>query len=132
MKKRNGSRALLTELIVVVLIFTLCAGVLVQMFYYSVGLGNTAGARDAALTAAGNAAELLSVTASPEETLGKLGFTPSDGLYVLETEEYRLEAEVKEEEREAGTMLVWSVTALRDGETLFTLPGKSYRGGEDA
>lgn len=132
MQTRSRSGALLTELIIVVLIFTLCASVLIQLFYFSVALGSKAGARDEALTAARNAAEVLSVSASPEEALLSLGFTKEDGKYVLTAAEYRLEAELTEEKREAGTMLVYTVTGLKEEETLFTLPGKSYRGEADA
>lgn len=132
MQTKSRSGALLTELIIVVLIFTLCASVLIQLFYFSVGLGNKAAARDAALNAAQNAAELITVSASVEEALLKLGFKAENGKYVLNTEEYRLEAEFNEEPREKGTMLDYTVTGLREDETLFTLPGKSYRGEEDA
>ena len=132
MKKRSGSGALLTELIIVVLIFTLCASVLVQLFSVSVSVGQKAGARNGALNAAENTAELLSASEHPEEALLSLGFSESNGVYRLETEEYSLEAEFHEEPREAGTMLVWSVRADRGEEELFTLPGKKYRGNEDA
>ena len=132
MQTRSRSGALLTELIIVVLIFTLCASVLVQLFSFSVGLGGKAGARDNALNSAQNAAELLSAGGNPEEALLLLGFTKEDGVYRLKTDAYSLEAEFREEPREAGTMLIYSVRALRGEETLFTLPGKSYRGGEDA
>lgn len=132
METRSRSGALLTELIIVVLIFTLCASVLIQLFYFSVGLGNKAAARDAALNAAQNTAEQLNASVAPEETLLGLGFVGADGKYVLQADTYRLEASLEEEPREAGTMLVYTVSGLREEEVLFTLPGKSYRGGEDA
>lgn len=132
MQTRSRSGALLTELIVVVLVFTLCASVLVQLFSVSVGLGRKAGASNEALNAAENAAELLSESDSPEQALLSLGFTARDGAYLLETDAYSLEAEYHEEPREAGTMLVWSIKATRGADVLFTLPGKSYRGAEDA
>ena len=132
MRKHNGSRALLTELIVVVLIFMLCASVLIRLFSYSAGLGHTAGARDAALNAAQNAAERIAASSDPAAALTELGYGEENGSWFLETEGCRLEVSLTEEPREAGTMLVYTVTALKDVETLFTLPGKTYRGEPDA
>ena len=132
MQTRSRSGALLTELIIVVLIFTLCASVLVQLFSFSVGLGNKAAVRDEALSAAENAAELIMSADSPADALLLLGYTEEEGVYRLTGSTYTLEAQFSEEAREAGTMLVFSVKGFRGEELLFALPGKLYRGGEDA
>lgn len=132
MQKRSRTGAVLTELIVVVLIFTLCAAVLIQLFTASVGLSRKAGAQSEALNAAGNAMELLCCGGSPEEALQKLGFTGENGAYTLVTEAYTLRAAYHEEPREKGTMLLYEVEAVRGEESLFTLSGKTYRGQEDA
>ena len=132
MQTRSRSGALLTEFIVVVLIFTLCASVLVQLFSLSVGLGDKAGLKTDALNEAQNTADRLYASEAPEALLLEAGFVSEDGVYRREYDGYALVATLDAQPREAGTLQIYTVTALQGEDVLFSLPVTCYRGDPDA
>ena len=132
MRVKPKSGALLTEMIVVLLIFTLCATVLIQLFSFALSLSGKAEASTAALLEAQNTADLLYTASDAVQTLQKEGFSERDGCFYKEEEAYTLRVAIETELRDSGTMLTGTVEAVRDGEILVSLPLKKYTGGSHA
>ena len=132
MRAKPKSGALLTEMIVVLLIFTLCATVLVQLFSFALSLSGRAEASTAALSEAQNTADLLYTAADAAQALQNEGFWEGDGCFYKEEDTYTLRVSVETEPRDGGTMLTGTVEAVYNGETLVSLPLKKYTGGKHA
>ena len=132
MKTNNRSNALLVELLIVVMFFMLSATVLLQVYMKARSMSMRAGALDRALNEGQNVADrLYTVSGSEEDTvalLKEMGFDfDGAGGSFLEKEDYRLEVRRNTEDREAGLMDLYEVTAHRGDEELFTLPVARYR-----
>lgn len=129
MRNRRSSGAMLIELIVAVLSFTLCAALLVEIFSAALKNSRLAGAETKALAIAESAADtvysLSGAQDAVREALTALGFAETDEGYALETEAYTVTVRYSASE----TFLTGAVTAVSGGETMFTLPLSRYLGG---
>lgn len=136
MENQNKSNVLLTELVIVVLFFSLIAVTLVQMFVMSHQKGQINTYTQRALIAAQDWAEALSGQPDPAQALLDAGFDQSeDGTYrqPMEDGALRVEARVTPEERTAMGRLVGAeirvvyTKDVRDPDmVLATLPTSSY------
>jgi len=136
MEDQNKSNVLLTELVIVVLFFSLIAVTVAQMFVMSHQKGKLNTYTQRALIAAEDWAEALSGRPDPEQALLDAGFTRSeDGAYwqPIEDGALRVEARVTPEERTAAGRLVgaeirviYTKDVRNPDMVLATLPASSY------
>ena len=118
MKQHNRGSALLVELIIVTLFFTLAASVLIEMFTAAYTKSRDVTLRTQALTQAQNLAERLYAATSPEETLREEGFAEAEGVWLLSTEglTFRVSGD------DAGDFRHYTVEALEGETPVITLP----------
>jgi len=139
MEGQNKSNVLLTELVIVVLFFSLIAMTVVQMFVMAHQKGKLNAHTQRALIAAQDAAELLSGRADLEQALLEAGFErDEDGAYQQMAGDgaFRVEARLAPEEATATGRLVGAeirVIYTRDAKAtsdsptvLAALPARSY------
>lgn len=131
MKTANRSNALLVELLIVVIFFMLASTVLLQVFTESRNQGQRAGAINDSLAAAQNAADRLYAAGAEENgavrVLREMGFEAdaASGWY-LDKEDYHLLVYLDTEDRPAGRMHLYTVTAYQAENELFALPVARY------
>lgn len=130
MKENGRVNALLVELLIVVLFFMLASTTLMEIFGLAKQNSNRAGACNAALMQAQNAAEQLYVAADVEQALEALGFTREEDKWRMDGGEYELIASCLYTQGEAGALRQVELTAMYHGEALFTLPATRYVSGE--
>lgn len=129
MVSRPNHKALLAELLVAVLFFTLCQVVILQVFTKAEQINRNAQIRNHALMQAENAAETLAVSDDAEQALLALGFAGDGGNYTLiDLEGYRLQAEISYVMQPAGNFTSVELKAYQQEKELFTLPVVCYRG----
>ena len=136
MEGQNKGNVLLTELVIVVLFFSLIAVTVAQMFVMSHQKGKINAYTQRALIAAQDWAEALSGQPDPEQALLGAGFVQeSDGSYQQTAEDgaLRVEARIAPEEQTATGRLVGAeirvvyTKDVRDpGMVLASLPMSSY------
>ena len=136
MEDQNKSNVLLTELVIVVLFFSLIAVTVVQMFVLSHQKGKLNTYAQRALIAAQDCAEALSGQPDPERALLDAGYARSeDGSYQQTVEDgaLRVEARVAPEERTSAGRLVgteirvvYTKDARNPDTVLAALPTSSY------
>ena len=136
MENQNKSNVLLTELVIVVLFFSLIAVTVVQMFVLSHQRGKLNTYAQRALIAAQDWAEVLGGRPDPERVLLDAGFAQSeDGSYQQTAEDgaLRVEARLAPEERTAMGRLVgaeirvvYTQDVRNPDRVLATLPTSSY------
>jgi len=136
MEGQNKGNVLLTELVIVVLFFSLIAVTVAQMFVMSHQKGKINAYTQRALIAAQDWAEALSGQPDPEQALLAAGFVQeSDGSYQQTAEDgaLRVEARIAPEEQTATGRLVGAeirvvyTKDVRDpGMVLASLPMSSY------
>ena len=126
---RPNHKALLAELLVVVLFFTLSQVVILQAITKAEQINRNAQIRNHALMQAENAAETLAVSDDTEQALLELGFVQNGEFYILtDPQGYRLQAEIRNQEQSAGSLTSVELKAYQQEETLFSLPVARYRG----
>ena len=130
MKTGNLSRALLVELLIVVLFFMLASTVLLQIFAAANAQSVQAGRLTEALNAAQNLADRLYAAPDPEDALREMDFSQEGGVLRREDGEFLLEASLSREAREAGALLRAEVRVYSDGELLIRLPCSRYEEGQ--
>jgi hypothetical protein len=122
------NRSLLTELVVVVLFFTLSLAVILQVFAKAEQLNRSAQIQNNALIQAESVAETLAVSDNAEQALLSLGFLREESAYTLtDAEGYRLQATVSRLTQPAGEWVTVDLKAYRQDQELFTLPVVRYR-----
>ncbi len=137
MHNRSKSDVLLTELIIVVLFFSLVAVTVVQMFVAAHNKSDRSNLTERALVAAQDCAERLYGGRDAESVLLQAGFVQTDeGLYTLVREGSALTVEAKvqpEVPTGAGRMLGATVSVYRAkakpgeaAEPLVVLPVQNY------
>ena len=122
MKSGNRSNALLVELLIVVMFFMLTTTVLLEVFAKARQLSARSELLTDSLINAQNIADRLYASLDPEAALSSLGFVQDGDRWILEEENYLLEAVISEETDEAGTFRRQEVRVSSDGEELYTLP----------
>ena len=130
MKTGNQSRALLVELLIVVLFFMLASTVLLRVFAAANAQSAQAGRLTEALNAAQNLADRLYAAADPEAELKAMDFAPEDGVLRREDGAFLLEVSLAREARASGAFLRGEVRVYSDGERLVSLPCSRYEEGQ--
>ena len=128
MRSGNRSNALLVELLIVIMFFMLASTILLRVFTSARMQSFRAEMETLTLAEAQNVADQLYITDDPDALLGSLGFVKTDDLWVLNTENYQMEAAVNEETDEYGVFRRQEVRVILGDETLFTLPCSRWQG----
>lgn len=129
MTRYSKVNALLIELLIVLLFFTLSQTIIVQVFADAQQTNHKAEMLNRALSFSQDAAEMLAVSDKPEETLQSLGFYKENGIYRYTVDaHYRLTADIARFTQPAGVLTTVTLCAYRDAEILFTLPAPHYQG----
>ena len=129
MKSANRSNGLLVELLIVVMFFMLSATVLLQVFTTARTQSEKAGRLNRAMNAAQNVADQLYTGSDAVQTLKDLAFADQGGQWLLSGDDYDLVVAIEDDEMEFGVLHRFDVSAVKDGETLLTLPAARYREG---
>ncbi len=130
MKKSGHTNILLLELLVVIFFFMISVTTIVELFATARLKSTHAQAANAAMLQAENAAERLYARDDAEGELTAMGFVQKDGAWVLEDERYTLQAEITEEQTDAGRIRTVTLTAVKNGEQLLQIPAARYIPGE--
>ena len=126
MKEGGRANALLVELLLVIMFFMLGATTLVELFAGAKHKTLQARATNIAIMEAENIADDLYGTDDPDGLLASLGFTAEDDGWTLDKTEYVLKVTRQDEEQEAGTLHVFTISGTGDGADLFSLPSTRY------
>ena len=126
MRTGNGSKALLIELLIVLLFFMIAATVLLQLFSTARNMSERAEVLAEATDEAQDLAEQLYAAGDPEQMLRELGFAEDTGLWRREEERWRIELRFEPEETEAGLLRRAEIAVLSGEEPLLTLPWTRY------
>ena len=133
MKTANRSNALLVELLIVVMFFMLSSTVLLQVFLTSRSQSERAGNMTLALSDAQSVADRLYTAGDADAALAALremGFAfDAAGGSSLSRGDYTLLVRRDTEDREAGLMHRYTVSAYQGEDLLFTLPVARYKEG---
>lgn len=124
--------ALLVEIIIAVLFFSLSAAVILEAFAVSYKQSNHAATCDAALAEAQNISELMYASDDLESLLEAEGFERSDVAWTHAYDDFVLGVEFSYDNTAAGRMLRGRIVSMRDDETLLELPLARYIPGEVA
>lgn len=130
MKQNGRVNALLVELLIVVLFFMLASTTLMEIFGAAKQNSTRAGVRSEALMQAQNLAETLYGADAPLDKLADMGFVQGADGWEKAEKLYSLIVTCWEEATEAGLLRRMEVSALYQGENLFTLPADRYIPGE--
>ena len=126
MRTGNGSKALLIELLIVLLFFMIAATVLLQLFSTARNMSERAELLAEATNEVQNLAEQLYAASDPQQTLQDLGFAEDSGLWQREDTRWTLRIQMDPEETEAGLLRRGEITVLSGEETLLALPWTRY------
>lgn len=133
MKTANRSNALLVELLIVVMFFMLSSTVLLQVFMTARSQSIRAGVITEALNEAQGAADRLYAAGNADAALAALremGFDfDAAGGSRLDRGDYTLLVHRDTEDRKAGLMHRYTVSAYQGEELLFTLPAARFEEG---
>ena len=130
MKQNGRVNSLLVELLIVVLFFMLAATTLMEIFGAAKQNSTRAGVNSAALLQAQNMAERLYAADDMEAELTALGFVRGRGGWRLPCGEYDMIATYHNEPASAGVLREAELSAVYQGEVLFSLPATRYFSGE--
>ncbi len=126
MKHSNRANSLLLELLLVILFFMLASVTLVEMFGAARGKSNEARAINSAVLESQNLAETLYDSDDPETALLAYGFAGDGDRWTMDREEYELQVTRETEETGGGVLRRLTVTAVRDGKELCSIPSARY------
>ena len=130
MKEGSRANALLVELLLVIFFFMIGSTILIRLFADARHKSLQARAATLSITEAQNIAELLYSQDDPQTWLARNGFTQDS-----ETEWSRRDSKytfyVKDVtdqslKTEAGVVRTFTISAVGDGQNLFTLPSSRY------
>jgi Tfp pilus assembly protein PilV len=129
---QSKSNVLLTELIIVVLFFSLIAVTVVQMFVAAYRQSTQAARVQRALIVAQDCAEQISGQSEPADALLEAGFTmEAAGTYDKEEDGFLLKAKLQPTQVSSAGLLVGGevrvfASGAADADALVTLPAFSY------
>ena len=111
--------SLLMEILIAVLFFALCSGVILNTMAASRNQSKSAEEVTAMLDAAQNVADCLYVADDREATLLELGFVADEDAYVREEASGRIAVTLQEERTESGLLRLADIAAqTASGETM--------------
>lgn len=119
MKQIDKTRPILTELVIGMLFFLVCAALLLRLFGASYGLVRETGFRNEALNACSDVIDTLFSADDPEAALRELGF---DETGILVTEDYQLRIEAEAKPLAGCRLFSGTLTAGSAEEDWFSLP----------
>lgn len=125
----NGSRSqrtLLTEIMIAVLFFALCATVLMETFATAYRYSTRAGVDSMAMTEAQDLAERLYAAGDRDELLKQSGFVRDESRWVKDGGDYRLEVSMGAEDMPVGMLDTVAIRAFREDALIVELPGARY------
>lgn len=126
MNKGNRLNALLVEILIAVLFFSLSATVILQCFLTTRELEHQTTLSDKALYSIQNLAEMLYMAENWEQTLSDSGLTEGDGKWTADLGGWQLEVMVHEESHSSGVLKTANISARTDGKTFIELPSTRY------
>lgn len=132
MNKSRNQNVLLVEIMIAVLFFMLCSGVLLETFMAAREYERRSSAETEALIGMQNIMEEMYAAQDAEEVLGGYGFVQEDGIWRLTKDGYTFEAELDTEDTGAGSVRTMFIRVLHDDETVAGLPGARYLPGGEA
>lgn len=132
MSKNRNQNILLVEIMIAVLFFALCSGVMLETFVAAREYERRARIETEALVGMQNITEQVYAAGSAEETLETLGFEAGGGVWTMDTGDFIYEMTVTQEPAPAGTLRTTLIRALRNGEAIAEIPGARYLPGGDA
>ena len=131
MSKNRNQNILLVEIMIAVLFFALCSGVMLETFVAAREYERRARIETEALVGMQNITEQVYAAGSAEETLEALGFEADGGVWTMDTGDFIYEMTVTQEPAPAGTLRTTLIRALRNGEAIAEIPGARYLPGGD-
>lgn len=132
MNKSRNQNVLLVEIMIAVLFFMLCSGVLLETFMAAREYERRSFMETEALIDMQSISEKMYASENAEDVLRDSGFVQEDGKWLLDMGEYMFEAELGEEMTEAGFVRNTVIRTLRDGQTVMEIPGARYLPGGEA
>ena len=132
MNKSRNQNVLLVEIMIAVLFFMLCSGVLLETFMAAREYERRSFMETEALIDMQSISEKMYASENAEDVLRDSGFVQEDGKWLLDMGEYVFEAEIGEEMTEAGFVRNTVIRTLRDGQTVMEIPGARYLPGGEA
>ena len=128
----NNSNALLVEIMIAVLFFSLCCTVLLRTFVSAHTQSELCGIRNEAMIEARDVAEQLNASQEPQELLASLSFenNGTEWSRSFETERFNLTVTLSEENTTVGSMIRAEITAwsllTNQTDALFSLQAVHY------
>lgn len=123
----NNTNALLVEIMLAVLFFSICAATLLQAFTAVHTRSDAAGREIDAMIRARNIVEQLNTADDPASLLMREGFEQEDGRWVLMAPDTDFIVTLGKEDYPGGALLIGELTALdRDLSAMFTLRSAHY------
>ena len=132
MNKSRNQNVLLVEIMIAVLFFMLCSGVLLETFMAAREYERRSFTETEALIDMQSISEKMYASDDAEEVLRDSGFVQEEGKWLLDMGEYVFEAETGEEMTEAGSVRTTVIRTLRDGQIVMEIPGARYLPGGEA
>ena len=126
MTKGGRQSALLVEIVIAVLFFSMAATVILNVFATAYRQSSYAGALSTSTQEAQNLAERLYLSDDPQAMLEGEGFVQDDSVFRLATGEYELAVEFNNEQGAAGELRTANIVVLRAGERIIELPVARY------
>jgi len=126
MNKKSSQNALLVEIMIAVLFFSLCATVMLETFVAAREFSRRSEAESLAIAGMQDITERLYAADDMEKMLEEAGFTENSDIWTFECDKYRLELVIEEEQTSAGIMKKTLITAFRDEKVIAELPGARY------
>ena len=126
MRRGSQSRALLLELMIVILFFMLASAVLLELFVTARSSGARAELLSKAVLESQNLAERLYAAPDPEEKLRELGFTESKEGFLSEDGELQTLVSLRAEERPGGSLETGFISVSAGDGELLRLPLSRY------
>ena len=118
---RSGN-ALLVELLIVVMFFMLTTTVLLEVFTKADSFSTSSELLTVSMVEAQNVADRLYAAEDPDALLKSLGFESKNGTWVLEKENYQMEAVITPEVEDSGVFRRQLIRVVSDGEEIYSLP----------
>ena len=132
MSGNRNQNNLLLEIMIAVLFFALCSGIILETFAAAGEYEARSRAGAEALVQMQNITERIYASEDAEACLEELGFEISDGLWRLDGAECAFELTLEHEKTSAGAIRRTRIRAVRDGETVLEIPGARYLAGGEA
>lgn len=129
MSSNRNQNILLVEIMIAVLFFALCSGVILETFVASREYQTRSRIETEALVEMQNITEKVYAAQNAEDCLARNGFSLEDGIWTLDDGEMVFEMTLEREETSAGAIRKTVIRAIRDGKTIMEIPGARYLAG---